>query len=243
MTITATLPPPPITAEDIARAEARTSYNPITREIFEFPAQSSLPRLDGLTAMQAAELIERDWPIPASAIYGPPQLPALCNRPKQRMFDLCSPGSREPATAWYIVPEGNGVCGWAACDDHLPELPAKHWYKYQRGAGNLHAQEAMRTYTIIGMERRRIRRWENVNGGGEFAAYHQARLDIAMPAMMGMLARRAGLDFDAYAPKPLPELPPPVPVAAAEQAGVDILPDNRTAQLSIAARIRAAFTR
>ena len=241
MTITATLPPPPITADDIERARNRTSYNPITNEVFEFAPISARPILDGLTAMQAAELLEADWPIPAAMIYQPY---AECNRRRQRQFERCRPGSRDFATAWYIVPEGNGVVGWAACDAHQPELPAPHWYRYQAGLGNVHAQAAMRTYTIIGMERRRIRQWQRSNGGDEFAAYHQARLDIAMPAMLGMLARRAGLPFDAYAPKPLPELPPPA-VPVADGAGVDRVADSPHAPRppSIAARIRAAFTR
>ena len=246
MTIAATLPPPPITADDIERAAARTSYNPITREIFEFPAQSSLPRLDGISAARAAELIEDDYPY-APRIAGYKQLMQYCTMPRLG-WERCRPNQREEAIAWQVIPEQPERAAQAACAMHLPALPAMHWYKYQGGVGNGNgnAAAAIFTYGIIAGERRRIARFERQNGGAESAAYYQARLDIAMPYMLGMLARRAGLPFDAYQlPEQPDDSPPPlaVPAAAAEQAGVDIPPDNRPAPPSIAARIRAAFTR
>ena len=244
MAITATLPPPPITADDIERAAARTSYNPITREIFEFPAQSSLPRLDGISAARAAELIEDDHPY-APRIAGYKQLMQYCTMPRLG-WERCRPNQREQAVAWQVIPEQPERAAQAACEFHLPPLPAPHWYKYQggyAGNGNGNAAAAIFTYGIIAGERRRIARFERQNGGAESAAYYQGRLDIAMPYMLGILARRAGLPFDAYAPKPLPEQPGAAPAAAAEQAGVDDLPGNRTGPQSIASRIRAAFTR
>lgn len=252
MTITATLPPPPITADDIERAAARTSYNPITREIFEFPAQSSLPRLDGLTAADAAGLIEQDRDIIASGIIGPPLLPLRCYPCRQRRSRN---DAGELATRWYIIPENPGRAALARCAACAPPGPARHWYG--NGRDNLNAQAAVKILSMMQAERRGIR----PHIGDDVGRYYQARLDIARPHFY---ARLTLLNGGAYhipePPAALPPLndgyddtllwlargdspPPPVPVAAAEQAGVDDLPGNRTAPASIASRIRAAFTR
>ena len=251
-----TLPPPPITQADRARAEARQSWDAINHRMIHFAPVSSLPALDGLAAADAAQFLEQDWPHIVNAIYGPQNgLSALCTRPRNALFERCSPGSRELAVAWYIVPEGGGKVGWASCQYHLPQgLPARHWYSVAPGMGNLNAQAAVKTYSVIAAERRRIARLRRETGGGQSAAYYQARLNIALPDMLGLLARRSGLEFDAYLPKPMPELPPlrryddapppPVPTAAAEQAGVDgACPTcgnrNTPAPASFTARLRA----
>ena len=230
----AILPPPPITSEDIDRAAARTSFNPLTKEIFEFPPQSSLPPLDGLAAAAAAGLIELDWPHIVNAIYGPQNgLPWHCNRRRSRQFERCRPGDRAEAVAWYIVPEGPTRAGWAACKDHLPkELPARHWYSVAPGVGNGNAQSAIKILSVRQAERRRIANWRSRNGGDDFAAYYQARLDIAQPwfhARLKML--NGGIDHIAAPPESLPP-----PVSAAE--GVDIPPDIPPVQRTMAQSLR-----
>ena len=262
MTITAQLPPPPITRDDIDRAAARTSYNPLTQEIFEFPPESSLPLLDGLDAAAAALLIELDWANIVNAIYGPQNgLPWHCNRPRSR-FESCRPGDRAEAVAWYIVPERPGRAAWASCQAHLPaELPARHWYSVAQGVGNGNAQAAIKILSVMQAERRRIASWRVAPGGDEFAAYYQARLDIARPAFNARLTRlNGGKSHIAGPPESLPPLnddydssmlwlargedrPPAVPAAAAaEQAGVDgVCPTcgNPPPPPSFTARLRA----
>ena len=252
---TATLPPPPITQADRARAEARQSWDELNQRMVVFDPVSSLPPLDNLDGADAARLIEQDWPYIIHEIYGPHNgLSTLCTRPRKRQFERCHPGSRELAVAWYIVPEGSGKVGWASCQEHLPaELPARHWYQAAPGQGNTRAQAAIKSYSVISAERRRIARRRRENGGDEFAAYYQARLDIALPYMLGLLASRSGQPLDAYLPKPMPELPPlrryddappPVPAAAAELAGVDgVCPTcgNTSAPPSFTARLRAVI--
>ena len=115
----------------------------------------------------------------------------------------------------------------------------------------------MKILLMMKEERRRIARYNASPGGDEFAAYYQARLDIAKPYFHARLTQlNGGALHLAEPPASLPPLPPddafdssmlwlargddappPVPVAAAELDGsVD---SNRTAQPSFTARLRA----
>ena len=261
---TATLPPPPITQADRARADARQSWDEINQRMVRFAPQSSLPALDGVGAADAALLIETDWPYIVNGLYGPPALPALCNRRRGGRHNRCRPGDREQVVAWYIIPESPARASWAACKEHLPaELPARHWYSVAPGVGNTRAQAAMKMLLMMQEERRRIARHNASPGGDEFAAYYLARLDIAKPFYHARLTQLNGGAYHIAAPPDsLPPLPPddafdgsllwlargddrpqPVPVAAAaELADVDIPvipPVQRTMAQSLRRRMAA----
>ena len=262
---TATLPPPPITQADRARADARAVWNEVTQRMVYFTPQSSLPALDGVGAADAALLIEQDWPHIVNMIYAEPALPRLCNR-RRSQFNRCRPGDRDEAVAWYIIPERPERASWASCQAHLPaELPARHWYSVAPGVGNTRAQAAIKILSMMQEERRRIARHCASPGGDEFAAYYQARLDIAKPHFHARLTLLNGGAYHIPEPPaslpPLPpddafdgsllwlargeDRPPPVPVAAAaELAGVDgVCPTcgNTSAPPSFTARLRAVI--
>ena len=264
---TATLPPPPITQADRARADARQSWDEINQRMVVFDPVSSLPPLDNLAAADAALLIETDWTHIINMIYAEPALPRLCNR-RRSQFNRCRPGDRDEAVAWYICPERPERASWASCQAHSPaELPARHWYSVAPREGNTRAQSAIKILSMMQEERRRIARHNASPGGDEFAAYYQARLDIAKPHFH---ARLTLLNGGAYhIPEPPASLPPlpdesswdsslrwlargedrppsPVPVAAAEPGSVDgVCPTcgnrNTPAPPSFTARLRAVI--